>query len=77
MSIVLILIDTSSYNSPLCLLQNCEHLSNKVKSTFSSTNSFLINDGKNTSARGLSLLEHCLDKADFEPLFLYTFSHAP
>jgi hypothetical protein len=51
------LIDTSSYNSPLCLLQNCEHLSSKVKSTFSSTNSFLIIDGKNTSARGLSLLE--------------------
>jgi hypothetical protein len=29
------------------------------------------------SARGLSLLEHCLNKVDFEPLFLYTFSHAP
>jgi hypothetical protein len=46
-----------SKSTPLCLLQNCEHLSNKVKSTVSSSiNSFLINDGKNTSARGLSLL---------------------
>jgi hypothetical protein len=46
-------------------------------STFSSTNSFLINDGKNTTVRELSLLEHFLNEADFEPLFLYTFSHSP
>jgi hypothetical protein len=71
--------DFSEVETPLLMKYVKSEQKSKIreKRAFSSTNSFLINDGKNTSARGLSLLEHCLNKADFEPLFLYTFSHAP